>query len=504
MIEGKVVTLNLNGKIVRATADARMTGGIFRLLDGADLTITGEGEIDHNDNTNVYAAVGILGAANLTVKNSKLVGYYYGITGNGMKDGSTITIKGGEIRNEEGTGSGIYHPQNGTLTVQGGTITGATGIYFKSGVLNITDGTIKGIGAKVAYGHNGNGSDATGDALVIENVAAGNYEAVTSVAVTGGSFNSANADPIASYTADGATALAQFVTGGTFNKTFSEECLPVGYQLKDNDSDGYYNVELTNTRESMTFVDGEFTEYTTATDMNIGTLTYKRANVPTTWAAFYFPFEVPVSQLAEQGFEVAYINGVRRNDTDFDGELDKFVMEVIYIHGGETCDGSGKTLKANYPYFIRAKEEAKDLEIVLKDATLYAAADATYDCTTFTEKFEITGNTSQVSINSTNDRLIYAVSTVGGWTNITKGATLKPFRFYMALTSRYENDPIAPVATMSIAVRGEEREDGTTFIYDVEMDGEQTSDYIYDLQDRRVLEPLKGGLYIVNGKKVLF
>ncbi len=221
VIENKDVTLNLNGKTVRAAADAKMTGGIFRLLDGADFTITGAGEITNNGNANVIAAVGVLGAANLTVESGKLVGYYYGITGNGMKDGSTVTINGGEIVSIEGTGSGIYNPQNGTLTVTGGTISGATGIYFKSGKLNITGGTINGTGAKTDYSHSGNGSDATGDALVIENVAAGNYQAIESVSITGGTFNSNNAAPIASYAAAGATALTEFVTGGSFKKKFS-------------------------------------------------------------------------------------------------------------------------------------------------------------------------------------------------------------------------------------------------------------------------------------------
>ena len=86
-------------------------------------------------------------------------------------------------------------------------------------------------------------------------------------------------------------------------------------------------------------------------------------------------------------------------------------------------------------------------------------------------------------------------------------ASLSPFRVYMSIIAK-DGSPIIlnDVAAESISMRviGEENEDGTTFIYDVEMDGEHTSDYIYDLQGRRVLEPQKGGLYIVNGKKVVF
>jgi len=522
---GKEITLDLNGKTASmadasgATACAIKNNGELTITDGSD---TKDGKITFASTTpsanNGYASNAISNYATITIEAGTIENLTVGGACYALDNyaGSTSTINGGKLIAEKTTVR-IFNWTDGeaakaTLNVTDGEIISKDGygINVNSGntphvELNISGGVIT--------------TDDTDYNLAVYVVNKNSAENFT-INVDGGTFNGNFAlNGVTSTTmAEGAISVTDgtfegvicydepaygFITGGTYQTVVEESYCALGYQPVLNE-EGTYTVEYTGKVSELTIVDGEFTEYTIATDMNIGTLTYKRANVPTTWAAFYFPFEVPVSQLAEQGFEVAYINGVRRNDTDFDGELDKFVMEVIYIHGGESCDGSGKTLKANYPYFIRAKEEAKDLEIVLEGATLYAAYDATYDCTTFTEKFEITGNTSQVSINSTNDRLIYAVSTVGEWTNITKGATLKPFRFYMALTSRYENEPIAPVATMSIAVRGEEREDGTTFIYDVEMDGEQTIDYIYDLQGRRVLEPQKGGLYIVNGKKVVF
>ena len=136
---------------------------------------------------------------------------------------------------------------------------------------------------------------------------------------------------------------------------------------------------------------------------------------------------------------------------------------------------------------------------------MYAATNATYDCTTFTEKFEIAGNASQVQVKSEEQKVRYIVTANGEWSETTSPVSLKPFRFYMTLTSRDGSAPtnLSAPAAMSIAVRGEERPDGTTLIYDVEMDAEQSVDYIYDLQGRRVLEPQKGGLYIVNGKKVV-
>lgn len=61
------------------------------------------------------------------------------------------------------------------------------------------------------------------------------------------------------------------------------------------------------------------------------------------------------------------------------------------------------------------------------------------------------------------------------------------------------------VFEQSIRMRliGEESENGTTVIYEVEEE-QPVEDVIYDLQGRRVFEPKKGSLYIINNKKVIF
>ena len=201
-------------------------------------------------------------------------------------------------------------------------------------------------------------------------------------------------------------------------------------------------------------------------------------------------------------FDVAYINDVRRTDSDDDGELDKFSMEIIYIHGGN-ANGSAKTLKANYPYFIRSKSGVAEMEITLTNAKVYAKENV-FDCTTMTEKFEIKGNYHQIP----SDKFGENDYVVGGgvWGNITAGYPLNPFRFYMTKSSRYEDEPAAPMQSMRIIVCGEEDENGATIIYDVVEDSlnNNGNDFIYDLQGRRVSEPKKGGIYIKNGKKILF
>ena len=499
VIENKVVTLNLNGKTVRAAADAKMTGGIFRLLDGADFTITGEGEITNNGNANVIAAVGVLGAANLTVESGKLVGYYYGITGNGMKDGSTVTINGGEIVSIEGTGSGIYNPQNGTLNVTGGTISGATGIYFKSGKLNITGGTINGTGAKTDYNHSGNGSDATGDALVIENVAAGNYQAIESVSITGGTFNSTNAAPIASYAADGATALTEFVTGGTFNKKFSEECLPVGYQLISNDGGNTYGVAVTGMRESMTIVDGEYTEFSIETPIEVGTLTYKRtfSNVGG-WNALYVPFEIPVEAFGED-YKVAYINDMRSHDGNENGviETSEMTVEGIYIKNG--------TLRANHPYvIIPQNEEAKDLELVLNDVKVCTKDPITVDFSSAYQKFFVKGTytkAGKAELNNGGD--FFALTPNGTWAKAGDTAKLGAFRIFLTMENR-DGSPVVVAEDAEIRTRIVGEKDEVTGIFTPYISVTTAKEGIFDLMGRPVVTPEKGKIYIIDGKKVLY
>ena len=175
-------------------------------------------------------------------------------------------------------------------------------------------------------------------------------------------------------------------------------------------------------------------------------------------------------------------------------------MELIMIHGGKgNADGSGKTLKANYPYFVRSKSGTVTMDITLEGEVLYAAEEKTYDCTTFMEKYEITGNCRKM----TSDEFEANNYTVGasGWRHIAQGSSLNPFRFYLTVTSREDNSPIVDIPSMAIAVRGEELPDGTTVIYDVY--DENIEDMIFDLQGRRVLETEKGGIYIKNGKKFI-
>ena len=108
----------------------------------------------------------------------------FGIAGNGSADAqnTVINISGGTIGNAS-TFMGIYHPQEGTLTISGGTINGLTGIGIKSGSLTMTGGTINAVGEKAVYetGYDG-GALRTGAAISIESN--GNYAGNMAIAIS--------------------------------------------------------------------------------------------------------------------------------------------------------------------------------------------------------------------------------------------------------------------------------------------------------------------------------
>ena len=217
-------------------------------------------------------------------------------------------------------------------------------------------------------------------------------------------------------------------------------------------------------------------------------ITYTRTLPNLYWNALYVPFELPYDVISDR-YDVAYINDVNGYDTDDNGEIDDLAMEIIKIKGG--------TLKANHPYLIKAKTEAdKDVNITVENTTLYAAEENAVDCSSVYQNYVIKGTYTKKTAEELAGKL--AISTSGAWQPLAEGTALNPFRLYLSIENR-DNSPLkvepAAMSRMRIVERGE-----TTGIEEV-VPSQQREDVIFDLSGRRVKQPVKGGVYIVNGKK---
>lgn len=246
--------------------------------------------------------------------------------------------------------------------------------------------------------------------------------------------------------------------------------------------------------ENLTIVDGELTEYKNYVSTTVGTLTYTRTLPNLMWNALYVPFEIPLTELADN-YDVAYINDIRSYDNDENGEIDDMTMEIIRINSG--------TLNANHPYLIRAKnEEAQNMEIVLSDATLYRTEENSFNCSSMYMEFTITGTYNTLSYEDLEEK--YAISTSGAWQKLSVGSSLKPFRLYMEMTPR-DGSPVKVEAAALSRIRINMQGEGgnTTGVEILEAPQSINDAVLYDLYGRKVTTPVKGGIYISNGKKVI-
>ena len=236
--------------------------------------------------------------------------------------------------------------------------------------------------------------------------------------------------------------------------------------------------------------DGYYSRVIIDDDYDVEKLTYYRELPNTEWNSLYVPFEIEVTDELLEDYEVAYMNNMHTYDADDDGSIDKMDMEIIKIKYG--------TLKANYPYFIRAKNtEAMDMNLVIENALVESTVGRTVSCQSVRSIFELRGIYEQMrqvdfaEMHGTH----YAISTEGGWWR-TEG--LNPFRAYLTIIPRSGTPVNAPaVRSIGITVGGEEN---TTGVENVEIRNEK--EVIYDLQGRKVSEITKSGIYIVNGKKI--
>ena len=178
------------------------------------------------------------------------------VAGNGTdkagerRGGTTINISGGtmigHITTDGYIACGVYHPQQGTLNISGGTIyaDGGVGVLMRAGDANITGGSI--IATGTAPGR-------VGDSTIIQNCygivydETSNYPGMTDadiVTVSGNASVKADAGSEAVYVMQSETATAKRVTvkGGSFNHSVADYVdASLNYEVNNSGTYTYYN-----------------------------------------------------------------------------------------------------------------------------------------------------------------------------------------------------------------------------------------------------------------------
>lgn len=216
----------------------------------------------------------------------------------------------------------------------------------------------------------------------------------------------------------------------------------------------------------------EAVSYTQNKDVVVnGDLTYTR-NLTTHWNPLYLPFEY---EFDAAKYDVAEF-------TSADGTT----LTLTHVEGINV-------LEANRAYVIRPKSEAaRTLEIELDTKTLKAATTNIID---LHNGYSVKGNNimytgAEFRTKFGDNSLV--VGTNGNWgkLKVTETSVLKPFRLILTI----------PSGTQAVSMRFVK---GTTVVEEVELDMQQ-AEAIFDLSGRRVETMTEGGVYIVNGKKVIF
>lgn len=208
------------------------------------------------------AAAGAEAWNTLTIENSTVTSYAYGIYGNGAQHGTVIGLIDSTVAANLGTA--VFHPQYGNLTLSGNTevsSAGGSGIEMRAGNLTISDDTVKVSTSAPFYVYDAQdeGTTADGVAIVVSQhatqlpinvtLSGGEYEATgeggfalwetdvissetlssgVAVSVTGGTFNGAVESD----------NLTGFITGGSFKQQPAEELFDENYAAEY--QNGYY------------------------------------------------------------------------------------------------------------------------------------------------------------------------------------------------------------------------------------------------------------------------
>ena len=143
---------------------------------------------------------------------------------------------------------------------------------------------------------------------------------------------------------------------------------------------------------------------------------------------------------------------------------------------------------ANTPYIYTLREGKENVAITGAETTISSTVE-----TPVVDGWQTIGSFTNQALD-TSDGNYYAFSPSKNEINkITKNLTVLPYRAY------FKSDN-ASKSAFSVYIS---RTTGVKEVLSSEIDGFET-EVVYDLSGRKILDPVRGGIYIINGKKVKF
>ena len=243
------------------------------------------------------------------------------------------------------------------------------------------------------------------------------------------------------------------------------------------------------TADEITLVDAK--TYDNQAVFTATNFTYTRTFSNTNWTTWYVPFELTLTQEICSKFAFSRINNVHQYDTDNDGNADKTVVESFR-------QTAGVTLKANYPYLVKALSESDlKMELNLTDVQPALAEAQSIDCQSVDYTYVFTGTYNGEGESGATLYDPYTLYSDGTWQHYH---SLEPMRHYLTISSRNATTSSAAfMRSILLSVIGDEDATGIVKIYDEERRAKET----YDLGGRRIpAGSQRNGFYIENGKVI--
>lgn len=285
----------------------------------------------------------------------------------------------------------------------------------------------------------------------------------------------------------------RYVPNGHGSRTHSATCSVCGYFVESQDCtfmDDFCIKCNYGLLDLFELADGE--AYTLANGAEVGELNYARNFGGTNWTTWYVPFELKLTPELCQKYAFSRINNVHQYDDDNDGVADRTIVESFN-------QAEGVTLKANYPYLVRALTDAdKKMTITLTEVELANAESKHIDCMSVDHTYTFTGTYNEMGDGGTeaNSPLsLFDYSDGNMWLNFH---SLPAQRHYLVITPRDGSTPTLAPARVMLQVIGDETVTGIVNLYGRDKRSAET----YDLSGRRVGSNQRG-LLIKNGKKVI-